>query len=87
MDRVGAVSSRGGKTSSSDKNSWVGPRSLLEQGRLVKVRVVFSPLELGAHRLIKAWLHRKAGAWTGRCFGRTLSLQVVQLWGQERQGL
>lgn len=77
---------RGAKTCASDKSSWVGPRSLLEQRRQVKVRVVFSPRELGAQRLVKAQLHRKRGVWTGCCLGRRLSFQVVQLWGREGRG-
>lgn len=53
----------------------------------MKARVVFSPLELGPQRLIKAQLHRKPGVWIGWCVGRRLSLQGVQLWGQGGRGL
>jgi hypothetical protein len=36
---------------------------------------------------MEAWLYRKLGVLIGWCLERRLSLQVAQLWGQERPKL
>lgn len=82
----------GRETSAPDKSSLLERRSLLEQGRLVNVRVV-SCAGAAPGRFSAPWSWGSEAdeglAWCldRLCLGRGLSFQLVQLWRQKRPRL